>query len=146
MKVLPRVTLCLALAVLATGCRRTNELIVTQYGPEYLTYTGSRERFNDACREVVHEIGYQEKLSDNSTKYPLYREGAASHKDKDRVLSVRIYMQTKDETGAEYKITTVRLGQRDTFVMLECTASDRFKLINALHAEFAKRGIRVRQY
>lgn len=111
-----------------------------------MTYSGSHERFNDACREVVHEIGYKEKVSENTTRYPYYGEGSSSHKDKDRLLSVRIYLRTKDEAGAEYKVTIVRLGRRDPFVTLESTSSDRFKLINALNAEFSKRGIEVREY
>ena len=83
---------------------------------------------------------------ENTTSHPYYGEGASSHKDKDRVIAVRAYLKNKDEAGAEYKITTVRLGRRDSFVTLECTSPDRYKLINALNAELHKRGISVRQY
>jgi len=38
------------------------------------------------------------------------------------------------------------LGSRDPIVMLESTSADPYKLINALNAEFPKRGIRVEQY
>ncbi len=146
MKTKLRLITCLIVVVLSAGCRRAATCTVTQYGPEYMTYSGSHERFNDACREVVHEIGYKEKVSENTTRYPYYGEGSSSHKDKDRLLSVRIYLRTKDEAGAEYKVTIVRLGRRDPFVTLESTSSDRFKLINALNAEFSKRGIEVREY
>ena len=64
---------------------------------------------------------------------------------KDRTIAVRVYLRNKDETGAEYKITTVRLGRHEPFVMLESTSPDRYKLINALNAEFHKRGIRVQR-
>lgn len=138
--------MCLAAMVLATGCRRIATCTVTEYGPEYMTFTGSHEQFDHACREVLHELSYMEKLSDNSTRYPYYGEGASSHTDKDKTIAVRAYLKTKDEAGAEYKITTVRLGRRDPLVMLESSSPDRYKLINALNAEFSKRGIRVQQY
>ena len=137
---------CLVVVVLSTGCRRAVTCTVTEYGPEYMTYTGSDELFDSACREVIHEIGYEEKLSETSARYPYYGEGSSAHKDKDRLIAVRMYTKNKDEAGAEYKVTMVRLGQRDPFVMLESTGADRFKLINALNAEFQKRGIKVRQY
>jgi hypothetical protein len=132
--------------VLVTGCRRIATCTVTEYGPEYMTYTGSGEQFRGACRQVLHDLGYKEKLSDTSTRYPYHAEGSSSHTDKDKTIAVRGYLQTKDEAGAEYKITTVRLGRHEPFVMLESTSPDRYKLINALNAEFRKRGIRVQQY
>jgi len=138
--------LCLVVLGFSTGCRRTTGCTVTQYGPEYMTYTGSSESFHEACRTVLHEIGYKEKVNENTTSYPYYGEGGSSHKDKDRTIAVRVYLKNKDEAGAEYKITTVRLGRRDSFVTLESTSPDRFKLINALNAELHKRGIPVRQY
>ena len=146
MKMASHWMICLAVIVSGTGCRRIATCTVTEYGPEYMTYTGSHERFNDACREVLRELGYKEKLSGTSTRYPYYGEGASSHTDKDKVIAARISMRTKDEAGAEYKITIVRLGHRDPFVMLESGGSDRYKLINALNAEFPRRGIRVQQY
>jgi hypothetical protein len=138
--------MCLAALALVAGCRRIATCTVTEYGPEYLTYAGSHQRFDDACRQVLRELGCQEKLSETSTRYPYYGEGSSSHTDKDRRIAVRVYLRNKDETGAEYKITTIRLGRREPFVMLESTSPDRYKLINALNAEFHKRGIRVQQY
>ena len=146
MKMASHLMMCLAVIVLITGCRRIATCTITEYGPEYITYTGSREQFDNACREVLRELSYKEKLSDNSTRYPYYGEGSSSHTDKDRTIAARTYLRTKEEAGAEYKITTVRLGHRDPFVMLESTSSDRYKLINALNAKFHQRGIRVQQY
>ncbi len=146
MKAASRLMICLAVMVLSTGCRRAATCTVTQYGPEYMTYTGSDELFDNACREVVREIGYKEKLSETSARYPYYGEGSSAHQDKDRLIALRVYLKNKDEAGAEYKVTLIRLGQRDPFVMLESIGADRFKFINALNAEFQKRGIKVRQY
>jgi hypothetical protein len=140
------VAVCLAAMVLATGCRRSGGCTVTQYGPEYLTYSGSTEQFNDACRAVLHDLSVKEQLEDNKIRYPHYGEGGSSHKDNDRLIASKMYLQTKDAEGAQYKIVTLRLGARDPLVMLESTSSDLYKLINALNAEFHKRGIRVRQH
>jgi hypothetical protein len=119
---------------------------VTQYGPEFLTYSGSREKFNNACRSVLHELSYKEKTGENSTRYPHYAEGASSHKEGETLVAMKAYRKTKGEDGAEYTMTTITLGNRDPVVMLESTSPDKFKLVNALNAEFQKRGIRVRQY
>ena len=59
------------------------------------------------------KLSHKEKLSDNSTRYPYYGEGSSSHTDKDRTIAVRAYLKTKDDAGAEYRITTVRLGRRE---------------------------------
>jgi hypothetical protein len=48
--------MCLVAIVLMTGCRRIATCTVTEYGPEYMTYTGSREQFDHACREVLREL------------------------------------------------------------------------------------------
>ena len=40
-----------------------------------MTYTGSHQRFDDACRQVLRELGYKEELSETSTRYPYYGEG-----------------------------------------------------------------------
>ncbi len=146
MKMASHWRMCLVAIVLVTGCRRIATCTVTEYGPEYMTFTGSHEQFDHACREVLHELSYKEKLSENSTRYPYYGEGASSHTDKDKTIAVKAYLQTKDDAGAEYRITTLLLGRREPIVMLESTSPDRYKLINALNAEFRKRGVRVRQY
>jgi len=146
MKMASHWMMCLMAIVLVTGCRRIATCTVTEYGSEYMTYTGSHEQFDYACREVLHELSYKEKLSDNSTRYPYYGEGSSSHTDKDKTIAVKAYLKTKDEAGAEYQITTVRLGRHEPFVILESTSPDRYKLINALNAEFHKIGIRVQQY
>jgi len=119
---------------------------VTTYGPNYLTYTGSSQPFSDVCREVLGELGYKEVIDANSVRYPYHAEGVSSHRRDDAPIAVEAYMQTRDEEGAEYKITTVRLGNHDPIVHLECSASDRFKLANALTAKLAERGIRVQSY
>jgi len=137
---------CLAVLVPAAGCRRAARCTVTAYGPEYLTYTGSGEQFNNACRQVLHELGYKEQLGENRFRHPYHADGGSTHKDHDRLIAARSYLQTKDEAGAEYKITIITLGRRDPIVILESTAPDRYQLINALYAEFAKQGIRVKPY
>jgi hypothetical protein len=128
------------------GCNRPAACKVIQYGPQYLTYTGSRERFDEVCRTVLHDLSYKEKVDENSTRYPYYGEGASSHKSDGKSIAVTVYLKTKDADNAEYKITTLYLGNRDPVVMLESTSADPYKLINALNAEFPKRGIRVEQY
>jgi hypothetical protein len=55
-------------------------------------------------------------------------------------------MKTQDADGAALKITTLRLGKQDPVVILECTASDSYKLVNAVNSELSKRGIKVSQY
>jgi len=135
----------ISLAVLP-GCRQKDVLVVTQYGPDFMTYRGPTEAFNDACRSVLHELSYKEKTGENSVSYPYYGEGVSSHKEGDTPIAVRAYLKTKGEDEAEYTITTVILGRRDPVVMLESTSADRHKLVNALNTEFAKRGFRVRQY
>jgi len=111
-----------------------------------MTYSGPHQLFDDACRSVLHDLSYKETVSENSTRYPYYGEGASTHKDKDKSIAVTVYLKTKDRDGADYKITTIRLGKREPIVMVESTSTDPYKLINALNAEFPKRGIRVRQY
>jgi hypothetical protein len=144
----PMTCLIASLAVLAlsAGCRRTTNVTVTEYGPEYMTYTGSGEEFNHACRMVLHELGYKEDLGENKTRYPYHGEGGTSHKENDRLIASKGYLQTKDKDGVEYKITTLVLGRRDPVVTLESTASDRYKLVNTLNAELQKQGFRVQQY
>ncbi len=146
MKTTTCLTVSLAVLTFFAGCRRTTNVAVTEYGPEYMTYTGSMEQFNDACRTVLHELGYKEDLGENRARYPYHGEGGTTHKEKDRLIATKSYLQTKDMDGAEYKITTVILGQHDPVVILESTASDRYKLINALNTQFQKQGFRVQQY
>jgi len=146
MKTALSLTACLAVAILSPGCQRSNETIVTQYGPEYMTYIGSGRQFDEACRAVLREISYKEKLEDNGTRYPYYGEGSSSRKSDDKLTASESYLKTKDDDGVEYKITTIRLGTRDPVVILESTSSNPYDLLNALNAEFYKRGIRVQQY
>jgi len=135
----------MAIAILS-GCREGKVVAVTQYGPEFMTYRGPTEQFNDACRTVLHELSYKEETGENSVSYPYYGEGVSSHKAGDAPVAVRAYLKTQGEDEAEYTITTITLGDRDPVVMLESTSEDRHRLVNALNAEFAKRGFRVRQY
>lgn len=137
----------LAAIISAAGCKKQpSACTVTQYGPRHMTYEGSRGEFNNACRSVLHELGYKEKIDGNKTRHPYHRAGASTNKDGDRVISIESYQETKDANGVEYKITTLTLGQRDPVVILETTGSDPHKLVNALNAELHKRGIRVVQY
>jgi len=137
---------CLVAIALATGCRSASECTVTQYGSEHMTYTGPGEPFNDACRTVLREFSFKEELDDNKTRYPYYGEGVSSQKEGDRLIASTSYLKTKDAEGAEYKVTTIRLGERTPIVVLESTSSDRYKLVNALSAELHKKGITVRPY
>ena len=137
---------CLVVVALATGCRSSKECVVIQYGSEYMTYTGPGKRFGDACRAVLHDLSFKEELDGNRTRYPHYGEGVSSQKDGDRLIASTSYLKTKDADGAEYKVTTIHLGRRDPIVVLESTSSDRCRLVNALNAEFQKKGIAVRQY
>ncbi len=137
---------CLAAAVMLAGCGQAAECTVTLYGSEHMTYTGSQEQFNDACRQVLRDLSYKEQLGDNSTRYPYYGEGGKSFTEGDKPLAAVSYFKTRDAHGNEYKITTVALGRREPVVILESTAEEPFKLVNALNAEFAKRGIAVRRH
>ena len=137
---------CLVAIALATGCRSSSECMVTQYSSEYMTYTGPGEPFNDACRTVLREFSFKEELGENKTRYPYYGEGVSSQKDGDRLIASTAYLKTKDADGAEYKVTTIRLGKRNPIVVLESTSSDRYKFVNALNAELHKKGIAVRPY
>ena len=61
MKTRSQLMVCLAASILLTGCRRAATCTVTEYGPEYITYTGAREPFDDACRDVLRALSYKEK-------------------------------------------------------------------------------------
>ena len=130
----------------SAGCERSATCVVTQYGPRYLTYEEAGGQFSDACRQVLHELGYREETGDNSVRYPHHAEGVSSHEDGERRIATESYMSTRDENGAEYKITTLRLGDLDPVVILESTAADSYKLVNALNAEFQRSAFSVRQY
>ncbi len=73
-------------------------------------------------------------------RYLHYGEGVSSHKTAGREVAVEGYMKTQDADGAALKITTLRLGKQDPVVILECTASDSYKLVNTLNSELSKRG------
>ena len=146
MRTAVRFMICLAAMVIAGGCREDVNCKVTQYGPQHMTYTGSSEAFNNACRQVLHDLSYKEQDGENSTRYPYYGEGGISSKDNDRILATTVYLKTKDADGAEYKITTLTLGKHDPVVILESSSADQYKLVNALNLEFGKKGIGVRQY
>jgi len=137
----------LAAIIGAGGCKKQRSACtVTQYGPRYMTYEGSGKEFSNACRSVLHELGYKEKIDENKTRHPYHGEGVSTNKDGERLISSEAYMETKDANGVEYKITTLILGNRDPVVILESTDSDPHKLANALNAELHRRGIRVVQY
>ncbi len=138
-------TVC-SVVVLLGGCGEASRCKVTMYGANHMTYTGSGEQFNSACRNVLHELSEKEDLGDNRTRYPSYGEGVSATREGDRPVASRAYLKTKDADGAEYKITTITLGKRDPIVILESSSSDTYKLVNALNEEFRKRGIRVKSY
>ena len=146
MKTMLHLATCLVAITVPTGCQSSAECMVTQYGSEYMTYTGPGKPFDDACRAVLHELSEKEELDGNRTRYPHYGEGVSSQKDGDRLIASTSYRKTKDADGAEYKVTTIRLGKHAPIVVLESTSSDRFKLVNALNVELHKKGIAVRQY
>ena len=62
MKTASQLAMCLVAIALATGCRSSNECVVTQYGSEYMMYSGPGEPFNHACRAVLHEFSLKEEL------------------------------------------------------------------------------------
>ncbi len=146
MRTAVQLMVCLAAMALVGGCGEAAKCKVMQYGSQHMTYTGSSEAFNDACRQVLRDLSYKEQVGENSTRYPYYGEGGTSSKDNDRTLATAIYMKTKDAAGAEYKITTLTLGKHDPVVILESNSADQYKLVNAMNAEFHRKGIRVQQY
>jgi hypothetical protein len=137
----------IALAIVClSGCARSATCEVTQYAPKYLSYHGSSEPFDDACREVLHRLSQKQSIEGKGAYYPYYGEGASSHKAAGRQTASERYLKTQDEDGAQHKITTLCLGKHDPIVILESTASDPYKLVNALNSELNKRGIKVSQY
>ncbi len=135
-----------AATILAAGCGLSTQCTVTQYGPNLMKFKGSGELFNNACRDALYQLSLQVKGEGNSTSYPGYGEGVSTHSaDKQPIASIG-YLKTKGEDGAEYKVTILHLGKEDPVVMLESTSSDPHRLVNALNAEFHKKGIEVRQY
>jgi hypothetical protein len=142
-----RFMMLLALITCLIGCKKgPAACTVTQYGARHMIYEGSGEEFNEACRSVLHALGYKEKIDENKTRRPYHGEGVSTNKDGDRLISSESYMKTKDANGVEYKITTLTLGKRDPVVILETIDSDSHKLGNALNVELHKRGIRVVRY
>jgi O-acetyl-ADP-ribose deacetylase (regulator of RNase III) len=147
MRIASPIMTCLAALICLAGCEGPSTTTIMQYGPRHMTYSGSSQQFNDACRAVLYSLSNAEEEGGNSVRYPHYGEGVSSHKNNEDVpIAVEAYMKTKDEEGAEYKITTIRLGKKEPIVILESTSSDPHKLINALNAEFHISGISVRQY
>jgi len=132
--------------VFGSSCKPESACVVTQYGPEYMTYQGSASMFGDACRKVLHDLSHKEQIDSNQTEYPYYGEGVSSQSANGRNIAVKGYMKTQDDDGAEYKITILTLGTREPVVLLESTSEDSHKLVNAINAEFAKRKIKVIQY
>ena len=140
---------CLLLLVFITGCSTTNssnKCSVTQYGSRHMTYKGSRSLFDDACRKVLHDLSHKKDHGDGKTEYPFYGEGGSSAKDEDRLLSMQVYLKTKDSDGNDYKITTIFLGENDPVVLIEDSSPEKHKLVNALNTEFVNRGIAVTIY
>lgn len=136
----------MAVMLCSAGCEPAATCRVTQYGPRHMTYTGPGGQFGDACRQVLHELGYRERVDDNTVRYPHHAEGVSSHEDNEKPIAKESYMKTRDGEGAEYEITEIRLGDLDPVVILESTSSDPHRLVNALNAEFARRGFRVVPY
>jgi len=135
-----------ALQIIACGYKPALTCSVTQYGPKYMTFRGSDTLFMDACRKVLYDLGYKEQIDKDRFRYPHHGEGASSHRDNGRVISMERYMQTQDADGAEYKITVLTVGAREPLVQLQSTSQDSYKLVNALSAEFSRRRIKVTQY
>lgn len=137
---------CIAAVAILSSCKPSTQCTVTQYGPNLMKFTGSSELFNNACREALQQLSHRIQGEGNSVSYPDYGEGVSTHSaDKQPIASIG-YLKTKGEDGAEYKVTILRLGKEDPVVMLESTSSDPHRLVNALNAEFHKKGIEVRQY
>ena len=140
---------CLLLLISTISCATTNnsnKCTVLQYGSQHMTYTGSRSLFDDACRKVLHDLSHKIDHEDGKTEYLFYGEGASSVKDDDRLVSMKVYLKTKDIDGNDFKITTLFLGENDPVVLIENSSPDKFKLVNALNAEFVNRGIEVTHY
>ena len=137
----------LAVIICSAGCRQqTASCMVTQYGGRYMTYQAPSGQFHEACRDALRAISYKEETNGKGVRYPYYGEGALSHKDGDRCIASETYMKTKDEDGAQYKITTLILGERDPVVTLESTSSEPYRLVNAVGAELHRRGIPIVHY
>ena len=141
-----KIFLLLIPAVTILGCGKKNEVSVTVYGTDYMTYSERDNAFDDACRVVLRELSYKETDDQNRTSLPYYGEGSQTFKDKDKISASKIYLKTKDEHGNEYIITTLKLGKREPVVIIETTNPDKFKLINALYNEFNKQGFKVAHY
>ncbi len=130
----------LILACFIGGCSETKKCKVKMYGPDFMTYSGSQETFQEACRRVLHETSHKD-----STSYPYYGEGGSTNKNENGdMIALRSHLKTKDSEGFEYSITTVKLAKKEPIVMLETSNPDKFKLTNALMKEFQKSGIIVK--
>jgi hypothetical protein len=141
-----KIFLLLLSAMTIFGCGKKNEVSITVYGTDYITYSERDNAFNDACRVVLREFSYKETNDQNNITLPYYGEGVQSFKDKDKTSASKTYLKTKDEQGNEYIITTIKLGKKEPLVIIETTNPDKFKLINALYNEFNKQGFKVIHY
>ncbi len=140
---------CLLLLISAISCATTkisNTCAVVQYSSQHMTYSGSRRLFDDACRKVLRDLSHKIDHEDGKTEYPFYGEGGSSVKDDDCLISMQVYLKTKDIDGNDYKITTLFLGENDPVVLIDNSSPDKYKLVNALNAEFVNRGIKVAPY
>ena len=116
---------------------------VKHYGSGHLSYRGDAQKFNDACRTALKSLSHKIIGDDGSRRYPDYGEGGTSETLGDKRVAQRSYKKTKDESGADYQVTTVYLEGQDPLVMLEHTSKDPYRLINALLAEFSRAGFKV---
>ncbi len=141
-----KIFLLLLSAMTIFGCGKKDEVSVTVYGTDYMTYSERDNAFDNACRNVLREFSYKETNDQNNITLPYYGEGAQTFKDNNKTSASKTYLKTKDEQGNEYIITTLKLGKREPVVIIETTNPEKFKLINALYNEFNKQGFRVTNY
>jgi len=118
-------------------------VVVTQHGPDHLSYRGAGEEFIDACRSAMQELSYKEQRGPNSTYYRDLSEGVSSSTEDGGMVASRGFLRTVGEDGSNYGITIVKIRGEDPVVMLESTSPDRHRLINTLLGEFHRRGFQV---
>lgn len=146
MQNLTKILLLLISAMMIFGCNKKDEVSITVYGTDYMTYRAQNNAFNDACRNVISELSYKETDDQNRITLPYYGAGSQTFKDKDKTSASKTYLKTKDEQGNEYIITTIKLGKKEPVVIIETTNPDKFFFINALYREFNKQGFKVIHY
>jgi uncharacterized protein (TIGR03067 family) len=118
-------------------------VVVTQHGPDHLSYRGAGEEFIDACRSAMQELSYKEQRGPNTTYYRDLSEGVSSSTEDGGIVASRGFLRTVGEDGSNYGISIVKIRGEDPVVMLESTSPDRHRLINTLLGEFHRRGFQV---